>query len=309
MSSRQYHTPGRTEFDTETTDEATVEAAPAEEFDTGSTCVECGADTFTQSGAGEWFCAECGAVQTQTELERTEPGWTPQEERRSGPSGSIAEVSVGTRVGSVNGQTPLWARYNDRLDHETQTLRHGLRELRALTTALEATEALTEQSAYLFRRVAKDGHLVGHSLEAMAAACVHVTARESHVPFPLEQLAEASPVALEDIKSAVSKLVQEYDLRILPPLPTAFIGRFASEVGLSQEVRNHAERIAEVLVEDEAHVGQSPTGLAAAALYGAAKAHGAGITQEDLADVAYISVVTLSRQWQTVQKYVDRVDD
>lgn len=288
---------------------ATVEETPAEGFDTGSTCVECGAATFTRSEVGEWYCTECGVVQTRTAVERTEPGWTPRGQRRAGPASSIAKVNIGTRVGNAGEQTPLWAQYNDRLNHETETLRHGLRELRALATALEATEALIEQAAYLFRRVAEDGHLVGHSLEAMAAACVHVTAREHHVPFPLEQFAEASPVPLADIKSAVSRLLREYDLQVLPPLPTAFIGRFSSEAGLSQGVRNCAERLAEALVEDEAHIGQSPTGLAAAALYGAAKARGVEVTQDELSDVAYVSVVTLSRHWQTVQTHLDKIED
>ena len=217
----------------------------------------------------------------------------------------MTQISVGTKIGDSNGETPFWAQYNNRLDHEKQTLRHGLREVRALATALEATESLTEQAAYLFRRVAEDGELVGYSIEAMAGACIHATARENHVPFPLEQIADCSPVPLDDIKSAVSKLLREYDLKVAPPLPTAFIERFASEVNLSAEVRHCAHRVAEAVVEDGAHVGQSPTGIAAAVLYGAAKECDVDVTQEELASVAFVSVVTLSRQWQTVQDYLD----
>lgn len=217
----------------------------------------------------------------------------------------MTQISVGTKIGDSGGTTPFWAQYNNRLNHEKQTLRHGLREVRALATALEATESLTEQGAYLFRRVAKDGELVGYSFEAMAAACIHVTARENHVPFPLEQIADASPVPLDDVKSGISKLLREYDLQVAPPLPMAFIQRFASEVGLSAEVRRCAHRIAEAAVEDGAHVGQSPTGFAAAVLYGSTKECDVDITQDELASVSFVSVVTISRQWQTVENYVD----
>lgn len=59
------------------------------------------------------------------------------------------------------------------------------------------------------------------------------------------------------------------------------------------------------MIEDGSHVGQSPTGVAAAALYGAAVESGTEITQQELADVAHVSVVTLSRQWQTIETYLE----
>jgi transcription initiation factor TFIIB len=171
-------------------------------------------------------------------------------------------------------------------------------------TALEASDPIAERSAYLFRRVAERGLLVGHSLEAMAAACVHATARETGMPFPLKQVAANSPVDQSDIRSAFGKLLREFDIQIAPPLPTDFIPRFASDADLSNEVRERANQIARVLIEDEVHVGQSPTGVAAAVLYGAAKEWGQPVTQEELATIAYVSVVTLSRQWQRVQDAV-----
>lgn len=309
MSSRQRSVAWRVESETTSADKPSVaedDVVPAEGFDTNSTCVECGRQSFTRSDVGEWYCDDCGAVHTRAELEFSEPGWTPREERRTGPATDVSRVSVGTKIGSNGGAGEgFWAQFNKRLSHENQSLRHGLRELRALTNALEATESLTEQSAHLFRRAADDGLLVGHSLEAMAAACVHLTARENHVPFPLDQVEENSPVEFQDIKSAVSKLLREYDLQVAPPLPTAFIARFASDAGMSTETRRRARRITEALVDDGAHVGQSPTGVAAAALYGAAKERGEDVTQETLASVAFVSVVTLSRQWQTVKAYLD----
>lgn len=149
-----------------------------------STCTECGDRSFTRSGAGEWYCEGCGAVHTRTELAFSEPGWTPREERRTGPAASVSRLNVGSKVGASESRTPTWAKYNDRLSHENQTLRHGLRELRALSNALEASESLTDQASHRFRRAADAGLLVGQSLEAMAAGCIHVTAREHHVPSP-----------------------------------------------------------------------------------------------------------------------------
>lgn len=309
MSSLRQSRAARVESESRSSDdpvEFDTDGAPAEGFDTSSTCIECGDQSFTRSDAGEWYCEVCGVVHTRTELEFSDPGWISRDERRTGPAKSIARVSVGTRIGDSGGAgESFWAQHNKRLSHENQTLRHGLRELRALANGLETTESLTRRAAYLFRRVADEGLLVGHSLEAMAAACIHATAREHHVPFPLDQIADASPVAIDDIKSAVSKLLREFDLQVAPPLPTAFIARFASEAGLSSDVRQRGLQLSYALIEDGAHVGQSPTGVAAAALYGAAKECGVDVTQDDLASVAFVSVVTLSRQWQTVRTYLE----
>jgi len=308
MSSGQQSIARRVESETTSANSPSIsdaEESPAEDFDTASSCVECGEQSFRRTNAGEWYCSACGVVHTGTELEFSEPKWTPQEERRTGPAASVSRVSVGTKIGDDSASEAFWTQYNKRLSNENQTLRHGLRELRAQANALEATESLTEQAAHLFRRAADDGLLVGHSLEAMAAACIHVTARENHVPFPLKQIADVSPVPLGDVKSVVSKLLREYDLQVAPPLPTAFIARFASDAGLSNETRRLAYGITDAAIEDGVHVGQSPTGVAAAALYGAAKECGDNITQEALASVAFVSVVTLSRQWQTIKEYLD----
>lgn len=307
MFSRHQSTAKRVESGLTTADEPSIvdAAIPADGFDTTSSCVECGDQSFTRSSAGEWYCDSCGTVHTKTELEHSEPGWTPRDQRRTGPAGSMSRLSIGTKIGHDGGTSEsFWTQYNTRLDHEHRTLHHGLRELRAMTTALEAADSLTEQAAYCFRRAAGEGLLVGHSLEAMAAACVHVTARERRVPFPLDQIAEVSPVDLDDIKTAVSKLLREFELQVAPPLPTAFLARFASESDLPTEVRRRATDLAAAVIEDGAHVGQSPTGVAAAILYGAATECGVEITQAELASVAFVSVVTLSRQWQTVQTYL-----
>jgi len=80
-----------------------------------------------------------GAVHTGAEIEFSEPGWKPQEDRRTGPATSVSRVSVGTKIGDGSGAgTGFWARFNNRLDHADETLRHGLRELRALASSLEA---------------------------------------------------------------------------------------------------------------------------------------------------------------------------
>lgn len=258
---------------------------------------QCGTTHATGSHAGELYCPDCGTLLTDTRVEFTEPDWRPPAERRTGPSAAVSRVAVGTVVGAqVNQLSPRWATLNERLGATTATLRHGPRELRALGAALDAPEPVVEQSVFLFRRATDCGMLVGHSLEGVAAACIHATARTDRRPFPLGQVVDVSPVSQKKIKAAYSKLVREFELGVAPPLPREFITRFVSEAGLSQTVHRRARLLSEQLREDGIHIGQSPPGFAAAVVYRAAKECGEEITQKQLASVAYVSVITVSRQ-------------
>jgi transcription initiation factor TFIIB len=277
----------------------------AKSFDTTKGCEECRSTSFARSSAGEWYCMACGAVQTAVEVEFTEPKWRPRNQRRTAPSGTASRIAVGTTIGTGDdADAGRWARLNKRLRHDRESLRHGLKELRAVAAAIEASDDLTEQAAYLYRRSADEGLLPGQSIESMAAACVHATARDSGRPFPMKEVGAVSPVGVDEIRASFSKLVRELDVELAPPLPTDYLARFASEAGLSHAVRRHAHQIGQRVIEAEDHVGQSPTGMAAALLYGAAQCKGKSITQEELASIAFVSPVTLSRQWQTVQEHI-----
>ena len=89
------------------------------------------------------------------------------------------------------------------------------------------------------------------------------------------------------------------------PVPAEFVDRIGSDAGLPITVRNRARDLLAAVRDAGDHIGQSPPGLAAAALYGAATEVEFDITQADLADAAGVSVVTLSRQWQTVKQARD----
>ncbi|MFC6720290.1 transcription initiation factor IIB family protein [Natrialbaceae archaeon GCM10025896] len=294
--------------DSQKTAARTEKLPSAETFDTSEGCIECGESAFAKSAVGEWYCRKCGTIHSDSEIEFTEPGWRPRNERRTGAAGPVSQVTVGTKIEYSNNHAGgRWARHNNRLRHDKETLRHGLKEIRAVAAGLEATSTTTKQAAHLYRRAADNGHLIGQSIEAMAAACVHAVARKNNIPFPLDQVVEVSPVTSSDIRSAYGKLAHELKISLAPPTPIDFIERVGTEADLSQPVRRRAREIAVKLVDNQAHVGQSPTGVAAAMLYGAAQEYNVEITQEELAKAAWVSPVTLSRQWQTVRECLNDI--
>jgi len=263
-----------------------------------------------RSSSGEWYCETCGAVHTRGDVEQQDPGWVNEEDRRSGPSTGPAELQVGSSVGVPwHDEGGRWAQYNERLSYRNKRLLDSLKEIRALTTTLELTESTRDEAAVLFRKAASDGLLQGRSLEGIAAASVYIAARRNEEPVTFQWIADVSPVEKSEITGSYRKLLSAFDLEMRVPVPVEFIDRIGSDVGLGISVRNRAREMLNAVRAADAHVGQSPPGMAAAALYGAATEAGKEITQQTIADVAGVSVVTLSRQWQTIKDVLDETND
>jgi len=279
-------------------------------FDPARPCDECGGTDYMRSSSGEWYCETCGAVHTRGDVEQQDPGWVNEEDRRSGPSTGPAELQVGSSVGVPwHDEGGRWAQYNERLSYRNKRLLDSLKEIRALTTTLELTESTRDEAAVLFRKAASDGLLQGRSLEGIAAASVYIAARRNEEPVTFQWIADVSPVEKSEITGSYRKLLSAFDLEMRVPVPVEFIDRIGSDVGLGISVRNRAREMLNAVRAADAHVGQSPPGMAAAALYGAATEAGKEITQQTIADVAGVSVVTLSRQWQTIKDVLDETND
>ncbi len=274
-------------------------------FDTEIPCTECGAEEYTRSESGEWYCEECGAVQSRGDVEQRKPGWTNQEERRLGPSTGPSDIQIGSSVGAPwSNEGGRWAKYNERLSYRNKRLLDSLKEIKALVSALELTGTTCDEAGALFRKTAEAGLLKGRSVEAVTAACVYIAARQNSEPLTFSWLADVSPVSESEISNTYRKLLTEFELEMNVPVPAEFVDRIGSDASLPVSVRHRAREMLEKVAEAGEHIGQSPPGMAAAALYGAAMESEIGITQEDIAECASVSVVTLSRQWQTIKSSI-----
>jgi transcription initiation factor TFIIB len=218
----------------------------------------------------------------------------------------VSRESVGTVIGTDGDRlkTARLNKYNNRLDYRTRALKDGLREVRSLCAALDLPEPTVEHAAHLYRRALSVGLVQGRSQESIAGAAVYVATRTYHNPVTLVEVAETSMVEKSTISGAYRILLQELDIGVKPPEPTEFLAKVATNAGLSYRVERRAGELLRRVVADGEHVGQNPAGVAAAALYAGAQALGKEVTQETLAEAAGVSIVTLSRQWQSFKPYL-----
>lgn len=274
-----------------------------------SHCPECGAQVVSDAGTGDTYCEECGLVIDETQLERSEPGWRDAEDRRTSPTTGVTREHVGTRIGHTEtNQNARWrfiVEQNQRLEYFTQALQRGLREVRRLCSGLQLGRSTLERAAYLYRSATEADLLQGRSREAIAGGCVYAATREHSDPVTMADIAQLSSIEKGRIWNGYRTLLSELDLTLQLPDPRVFLPRIRSAADLPFHIQSEARTILTRVINANDHTGQKPTGVAAAALYAAARAEDIDCTQAALAEAADVSTVTTSRQYQSIKPHTD----
>lgn len=273
-------------------------------------CPECGGTEVGHGTDATSYCERCGVVLSTDPIERSEPGWKPYEQRRTGPASSVARESVGTTFRPTAGDDNAWIlrKYNDRLKYSVQALKDGLREVRSLCSACELPSQARQRAAWLYRRATASDLLHGRSREGIAAACVYAAARDGEHPVTLNGVATASPVEKQRISNDYRTVVHELGIELKPPTPEQFLAKIASGVDVSFAVQRRAAALLNSGRAEGTHVGQNPSGVAAAAVYLAADRSSVSVSQNEVADAADVSAATISRQVKTLRELSEPVE-
>lgn len=165
--------------------------------------------------------------------------------------------------------------------------------------------------------VAAKDHLI---VELTAAAAVYAAAKVNEFGVTPDDVVEVATgpldrtVLLRRSKDVVGELGLDpsafFDA-------TMYVDRFCEELDAPEAVVERAKEILEYCDEAGISGGKSPTGWAAAAIYNAyiEGDHGENITQNDLADVADVTSVTIRNRYQEQRELVlrqerpDEIDD
>ena len=93
-----------------------------------------------------------------------------------------------------------------------------------------------------------------------------------------------------------------------PTSPADYVPRFASKIGLSNEVQSKAIEIIEKAKQNGLTSGKGPTGVAAAALYIASVLIGERKTQREIAEVSGVTEVTIRNRYKELSEKLDDFD-
>lgn len=304
-----------------THDDRTGEHQSVSEPQSVSSCPECDGQIVHDDEHGENTCKECGLVLDDDTIDHG-PEWrafdsherdkksrvgapTTQLMHDKGLSTTISWQNTDAHGHTITGQKRArlqrLRRWDERFrtkDAHERNLKHAFGEIRRMVSALGLPEPVGETAGVLYRRAVETDLLPGRSIEGMATASLYAAARQHDTPRTLSEFADVSRVDNLRIQRAYRYLSRELGLQIEPADPLQYVSQFVSALDVSAEVTRRTRDILTTAKTHDAHSGRSPAGLAAGALYAAARLTNEQLTQKTVSDVTHVSRVTIRNRYQ-----------
>jgi transcription initiation factor TFIIB len=275
---------------------------------TETACPEC--QGSLRSDDRETICTECGLVVAEDNLDRG-PEWRSFGDDDTNPERTGAPLTrsrhdrgLSTEIGRSSTRAKgrkrrrlaRMRRQHNRTKIGSKAERnqvYGFTEIRRLVSALGLSEHVRDRSCVLFESAQDEDLLRGRSLEGFAAAAVYATCRTSSVSRTIKEVVADAKASPAELRAAYDALNRELGLPTGPIDPAEYLARFASELDLPQGIEQRARELAERAHDDHLVAGRNPAGVAAACLYTAADERGYPLTQQEAADAADVTPVTL----------------
>ena len=307
----------RTRTDTKNTEaETQTETERAEQA-----CPECDGQLIEDAEHGETICADCGLIVDEDAIDHG-PDWRAfdseereQKKRTGAPTTKMMhDEGLSTNIGWQNkdahGNTlssrkrqqmqrlRTWDERFRTRDSKERNLKQALGEIERMGSALGVPEDVRETASVIYRRALSEDLLPGRSIEGVSTAALYAAARQTSTPRSIDEVAAVSRIDEMEFKRTYRYIVRELSLEIEPADPVSYVGRFASDLDISDEAEHLARELLESAKQENVTSGKSPVGLAAAAVYAASRLTNEKITQGEVSEVADISEVTIRNRYK-----------
>ncbi len=284
-----------------------------------SSCPECKATCLIHSyERGEVVCSACGMVVAR--IADSGPEWWAfsGEERdnrtRIGAplSPIMADYGMRTGIGRPDRDSqgrPLTAETRTKMGRlrkidnrtrrrETRSLVAPLNDLRRICGQLGISGASVECAAIYYRKCHKKGLVRGRSTRGIIAASIYLACRTHSLVMTLKELADTSKVNRKELNRAVRIILEELEVKPTVTDPRQLVERLGSQLGVTMVTIKSAMEILQLGKDKGITMGKSPVSLAAAALYAACVQTGERRTQDQIAQVAKTTAVTIRNRFK-----------
>src|SRR5919202_1860577 len=278
----------------------------------------------TDAESGEIICSNCGMVisdkvEDTSHLERHvfTGGRIDETRARTGAPTSLASHDMGlaTIVGkddrdasgtkidpSIRSTMQRLRTWDFRVQLHTPTdrnLRGAFKLLDTLKDKLGLSEAITENTAYLYRKAQQRKFLRGRSMPAVICVATYIACRDLGVPKTMKDISAASNLKRKHIARTYRQLILELDYYKVPNIdPVKCIAKVANKANLTEKTKRQALNIMEKVTENGISAGKDPMGVAATVLYISCIKTGEKISQKDISHAAGVTEVTLRNRFK-----------
>jgi len=167
---------------------------------------------------------------------------------------------------------------------------------------LHLPNPVKEKAALVYRQALEAHVLRGRSIAEIMAASVYTACRLMDAPRSLKEIVESSGVKRHDLARSYRLLLKELSLQVPIQDPKRCLSKIASRSGVSMQTQLKAAEILDEARRKGVTAGKNPMGLAAASLYLACTLQGEKKSQEDLAEAADCTEVTVRYRYKGLKK-------
>ena len=289
-------------------------------------CGHCGNEMVTDSVTAERFCGKCGYVISGT-MQDSGPEWRSfskegsggTDPTRTGSPTSLAmhDRGLSTMIGIQNHDSsgkPLTSAMKSTIERlrtwdsrskanasANRNLRQALSELSRLKDKLSLSSSVVEKAAYIYRKALEKGLVRGRSISALIAAALYAACRDAETPRTLKDVADAGNLTKKDIAKCYRLLHRELGLKMPVVDPVQCVARIASKIDIAEKTKRYAVKVLKVAQDHDESAGKDPMSLAAAALYLSCIKNSENMTQQNIADAANVTEVTIRNRCKALR--------
>jgi len=190
-----------------------------------------------------------------------------------------------------------------------RSLREAFQLLDTLKDKLGLSDAIIENTAYLYRKAQQRKFLRGRSIPAVICAATYIACRDLGVSKTVKDIAAASNVKRKNIARVYRQLMLELDYKVPNTDPTKCIAKVANKANLTEKTKRQALNIMEKVTENEIlSAGKNPMGLAATVLYISCIKTGENISQKEISHAAGVTDVTLRNRFKDLKNQLTELN-
>jgi len=285
-------------------------------------CPECRGDVTHRPH--ETVCVECGLVVDGEQVDRG-PEWREFENGTGSTmkrcnDGGLVVTHHDNGLGSEIGHSATADNMKRLRMHNTQARFTGSGDrsqgyangaIKRVASVLDLPSNLTARACQLYKEAQEAGLVKGRTIEGFVGGTVYAACREVELGRLPEEIAEAIRLSEDDIdggttpteaiRSVYSILCRKLGLTPKPPLPSDHIPRITSSVGTDAKTNSVALKLAQVADGHRQLSGRAPSGIAAACVYIAVDATDGDLTQQEVAEEANVTPVTVRKSSRAVR--------
>src|ERR687887_516380 len=282
---------------------------------------------ITDPESAEIICSNCGMVlvdkvEDTSHSDRpifTGGGQIDEARARTGAPTSLAthDMGLATIVGrndrdasgtkidpSIRSTMQRLRTWDFRLQFNTpsdKNLKEAFMLLDTLKDKLGLSDAVIENTAYLYRKAQQRKFLRGRSIPSVICATTYIACRDLGVSKTMKDIAAASNLRRKNVARTYRQLMLELDYKVPNIDPVKCVVKVANKANITEKTKRQALNIMQKVTENEISAGKDPMAVAATVLYISCMKMGEKISQKEISNVAGVTEVTLRNRFKDLK--------